>query len=312
MTPRLGPEEEEFLAVVEPPVAIGAAAETLAGCFLGAIAPGPHPGLADPRPYVAAVGSMLLFAAGPAFSRYFERAAAESRDQRLPPAPNPEPSPGLPARTLWTRAWVLLLVGAVLPAVGGRDAALSAVAVALALVLNAALGRSAWGVGFLLTGAARGMNLVMGLAVADAWTAPTLIAALPVALYGVGWAVLRASRQPGAPPTTGFVAMLHLVAAVSVLFYLAISRFAYRLDSLFFLLAFVGLTFPRFVSAVAEPRRPHVLEAVQFGLLGLGLMEAALASGYSSFLAGVPPAAVCLCVYFALRRWPVPLVLDPR
>ena len=290
-----------LLEVMNPPLVLSAVAECLAGACLA------RASLMALQPYLLALASALLFAAGSTFTYYFERAAAPSRQGR-----RPGESEGVPSGAAWRVGWGLLLVGAALPAFAGTRAALAGIGVTLLVVVYAAVTHSAWGTGFLTFGAARGVNFLLGLSADPNGVSHFGLTALAVAVYATGWAVLRNSRQPGAPPTTAFVALVHLVGGVAVVLYQGLRGPFYWIDALPFLLVLLSLTFPRFVSAVMEGRTPKVAEAVQYGLLGLALLEATLAAGYAGVLAGALVAALCVPLYLALRRWPIPLVIEPR
>lgn len=291
----------DLLSLVNPPLVISAAAEGLAGALVSGALPTQREG------YVLALSSALLFGAGAVFGHYFDR------DFDVERAPErPLPSGRWEPASVWQLGWSLLVPGILLAALTGRDGLLAAIGVALLVVLHAAVGKGIWALGFLTLAAARGLNFVLGMTAGEAELSGFWSAALPVTLYAAGWAVFRAARQPGAPPATAFVGLLHVVAGASMLFYLTVTWVAYRIDSLVFLLAFLGLTFPRFVGAVLEPGRPPVAQAVQYGFLGLTLMEASITGGYRGFTAGFMVAVACLPVYAALRKWPVSLILDRR
>jgi UbiA prenyltransferase family protein len=291
----------DLLALVNPPLVVSAAAECLAGAYLG----GPF-WLSAP-PYVLALASAFLFAAGSVFGHYFDRTADAARYPDRPLA-----SRRTEAGTAWKLGWTLLVTGAVLASLSGRNGALAGIGVAVAVVLYAAGTKAVWGAGFLTLAAARGLNLVLGLTASELGVLHFAPLAVPVMLYALGWSLLRASRQPGAPPTTGFVGLLHLGGAVTVHLYQAGNTFYQWRDALLFLLVFLAITFPRFVRAVMEPRRGFVLEAVQYGFIGLTLLEATLVAGQSGALAGLLIALFCIPLYTALRKWPISLVTERR
>ncbi|HTE17951.1 MAG TPA: hypothetical protein VK689_06185 [Armatimonadota bacterium] len=295
-SPQLG-----LLEVVNPPLAISAVAECLAGACLA------RASLGTVQPFLLALASGLLFAAGSTFGYYFDRATSASQYARRAPEPG-----AYPTGAAWRVAWGLLLAGAVLPASAGAGAALAGIGVALLVVVYAAVTRSAWGVGFLTFGAARGVNFLLGLSAEPMGVPHYGLTAVAVAVYATGWAVLRSSRQPGAPPTTAFGALVHLVGGVAVVLHQGLRGPFYWVDALPFLVILLALTFPRFVSAVMEGRHARTAEAVQYGFLGLLLLEATLAAGYGGLLAGMLVAALCGPLYLALRRWPIPLVTEPR
>jgi hypothetical protein len=290
-----------LLAMSGVPVALAAAATGLAG----ALAAGTP--LLSPLPYLIGFGALFLFAAGSLFARYFDRAAAARRLPHRPP-----PDDGVRDRTIWASAWALLFLGILLPWTAGSGSLLAAIGVALLTVLHGAWLKDVWGPGFLAFGAAYGLTFILGLSAQEEGILRMGTAALPAALHAVGWSLLRAVRQPGAPPATGFAALLHLVAAFSTLLFLATSRFSYPLEAMPFAAALAALTFPRLVRAVLQPQPAAVLEAVQHGLLGLPMLAAALAAGSAGAGAGIVAALLCLPLFHALAKWPVPLVTEPR
>jgi hypothetical protein len=279
---------------------ISAAAECLAGGFIAGAQ------LGDLRLYPLALGAALIFAAGSLLGHFFDRTA----DARHFPE-RPLPSGRVRASEVWRVGLALLVLGVALSAAGGRDSLLAGVAVALVVAVHASLTKSIWGPGFITTGLARAANLLLGMTAAGEVLrfAP---AALPVVLYATGWAVLRASRQPGAPFSTVFVAALHLVAGVAAALYLGGQLYVRWLDALPFLLLLFGLVFPRLVAALADPRRPAALEAVQYGFLGLLLLEAALAAGHSGFYYGAVVGLGAAGARLALGKWPLTLITTPR
>jgi hypothetical protein len=292
---------KDLLTLFDPPLLVAVAGETLAGAYLAGLS------FNSLAPYVLAVASSLIFAAGGLFAGYFERAALAAREPQ---------HQALECRTLaevaWKLGWALLLVGAALPALFGRATMLASVILALLVVVYAAVTREIWGLGFLTTGAARGANLLLGISANAEAIGQFAPAALPVGLLAVTLAVTRHARQPGAPPTTGFVALVHGAAAVAVLCYLAANTFFYRVDALPFLFAAIVFALPRLVKAVQDPGRLPAVEALQFGTLSLTLLAATLAAGYAGVQAGVLIALFCVPLYAALRYWPVSLVTSPR
>jgi hypothetical protein len=274
-----------------------AAAECMAGAFVSGAS------LREPAPYLLALGSAALFAAGSLLGHFFDR---EQDAARNPGAPLP--SGRVPVRTAWWTACGLLVLGLALCAGAGRDGALGGLGVALAVAVYASTTKNTWGAGFLTLGAARGLNLLLGFTAGPVGVGRLAALALPVVIYAAGWALLRTLRQPGAPPTTGYMSLLHLAAGMGLLLYQAGMGLFLWLDALAFLMVLLALCFPRIVRAVMDPREGPVREGVQYGFLGLTLLEAALAGGHAGVLAGVVVGAAGFGVYAALRRWPISLV----
>lgn len=286
------PAPRPALGPLNLPVTVAAAAECLAGAFLAGAS------VWEPLPYVLAAASALLFAAGSAFGDHFERATAARNPDRRPDGPDD-------GAAAWRQGWVLLLLGAALPVLGGRNSVVAAVGVALLVILYYGVTRTVWGVGYATAGAARALNLILGLTAHEFGVNRFYGAGLGIFLYTVGWEVFRTTGRRDSPPTTPFVALLHLAGGVAALLYFAAGNQFYWVDALVFVIPGLGLAFPWFVNTVMDPRPGNVAAGVQFGFLGLSLLEAGLAAG----LAGLPSAllvgALCLALFFTLRRWPI-------
>lgn len=295
------PRHRDLLTLLNPPLIFAAAVEAIAGAYVAGES------FVAFRPFLLGLAAALLFTAGNAFAEYFRRSA--TRNMPLPPPPEAgEPS----TDSLWRLGWVCLLTGAALPAVAGKVALLIAISLALCLALHAAVTQQVWGPGFLTWGAAWGLNLLLGLAARDEFLGRYAAAALPMLLLAVGLAIMRHSRQPGAPPTTGFMSLVHVAAAVTVLLYLTTNTFNYRADALPFLFLTLALALPRSIMALQDPRRPAAVEALQYGFLAQTALAATLAAGYAGFRAGVLIALLGVVVYRLLKRWPLTLVTEPR
>jgi len=288
-------------SLINPPLLLSAAAECLAGAWIAGA------GFTSGKAYLVALAAALIFAAGSVFGHYFDRELdAQHHPERPLPAGRVEPA------RAWGVGWVFLVPGLLLPALAGRETLLAAVGVGVLVVLYAAATKRQWGIGFLTLGAARAANFLMGMTTEEFGVQGYAAAALPVLAYATGWGLFRAVRQPGAPPSTPVVALTHLLIALSLLLYQALAGFAYRADSIALLIPFLAVTLPRYVNAVLDGRRPAVLEAVQYGFIGLTLLEGTLATGYAGFFPGAAVGLLGLAVYSALRKWPITLVTVPR
>jgi hypothetical protein len=287
--------------LLNPPLIFAAAIEAVAGAYV----------VGEPFvsawPFLLGLAAALLFSAGSAFTEYFRRVAAQNR-----PRPVPEAEEGPPTELLWRLGWGCLIAGAALPGLVGKVPLLIAIGIALALVLYAALTQEIWGAGFLTWGTAHGLTLLLGLSARHDVLGQYALAALPVLLLAVGLAIMRHSRQPGAPPTTGFMSLIHVAAALTLLLYLTVNNFNYRIDALPFLVLTLALALPRLVMALQDPRRPAAVEALQYGFMALLALAATLAAGYSGIQAGVLVALLGVVVYQLLKNWPLTLVTEPR
>lgn len=288
------------MALFQPGLALSGGALTLSGALLSGGT------LRDWGIYPVVIGSTLLFAAGAAFTRFFETARPEPCDPRRPVETSEETA------TAWRGGWMALLPGAALPTLGGRNAALIAVAMALLLVLYASVTRNTWGPGFFTFGAARALALLLGEAVVPMALERFWNVSLSILIYSVGWEVLRCSRQPGAPRSTALVALAHLTFGVSLAMYQGAWTTFHWAEALPLLIVLFLVSFPRFVAAVMLVGLPPVRAAVQFGLIGELLLGAIIVAGYRALLPALVLCAAALLLYQTLERWPVPLVMQPR
>lgn len=292
---------QDLLTLLPPPLLLSVAAEALAGALLTGYSPASY------QPWLLALAAVLIFAAGAAHSAYYDRHLdAEHAPERALPAER------LDAEWVWRGGLIAVAVAILLALAVGRREALAAAGVATVVLLHASVTKGIWGVNFFTTGLARAAVFILGLSADQHGIARHGGAALPVLAFAVGWAVLRASRQPGAPPTTTFIAVLHLLAGVALLIYQVAAKVYYQVDALIFMLPVLPLVLPRLVSVLADPRRPVAAEAVQYTFVGLTLVEASLAAGYGGMLSGFVVAAFGVGVFLALRRWPVALITWPR
>ncbi len=291
----------DLLTLIQPPLLLSVAAECLAGGTVAGLS------LASYQPWLLALAAVLVVGAGAAHSAYFDR---HEDLERFPD--RPLPARRLDAEWVW-RGGLLALGLGILAALGtGPREMVTAIGLAAVVLLHASVTKGIWGVGFLTTALARGMVFVLGLSGDAHGIARHAPAALPILLYAAGWAVLRAARQPGAPPPTGFVAVMHLLAGIAILLYQILARVYYRVDATVFFLPLLPLALPRLVSVMADPRRPAAAEAVQYAFIGLTLVDATLAGGYAGMLAGFVVALCAFGVLVLLRRWPIALMFWPR
>lgn len=288
------------LALFQPGLALSGGALTLCGALLAGGS------FRDWGLYPAVIGSVLLFAAGSAFTHFFETARPEPRDPREPLQTSEETG------TAWRFGWLALIPGAALPALGGRYAALISVGIALLLVLYASQFRTVWGPGFFTFGAARALALLLGQAVVPMALERFWNVSLPILVYAVGWEVLRCSRQPGAPRSTALVALAHLTFGVSLALYQGAWTTFHWPEALPLLVVLFLVSFPRFVGAVMLVGLAPAQLAIQYGLLGELLLGAVVVAGYNSLLPALAVCAVGLVLFQTLERWPVPLVTQPR
>jgi hypothetical protein len=278
--------------------AVSAGAQAFAGALVAGASPFSWPAVAS------AFAAAALWCGAYLFLQQFHA--------RLPgTVGGAESDPGSPGfAATWRRAWAALLIGLAFTLAGGPAALAVGLVLAVLLAARASAGERALGPDCLLYAAARAATFGLGLALAAARPVPLAGILAPAVLFGAGWELLRHSRRPGLPPTTGFMALLHLAAGLALMVYLVAGVLPQRQEALPFLICWIALTLPRLVHAVFEPRRPIVIAALQYGLIGFTLVDACLASGFSPWGWG-SGLAVCLAglpVPYLLRRRPVLLV----
>jgi hypothetical protein len=286
------------LPLVGPAQSVIAGAAAVSGAL---IAGG---GWREPRVWAMGLAGALLCGAGHAFAAFFAEAVAARH--------SPDWGRAEPDRLPWRLGWALLLCGCALPAAAGREAAMLALAAALAWVLLATVTRPLWGIGFANAGAAHALTLIAGMAAGPYGAERFWPLALPLTAYVMGWEVLRCARQPGAPRTTAVVALGHLAGAVALLLYQGVAGYFLWPQALPFLILLLAAAFPRFVRAVMLVGLSPVAEAVRFGLLGQGLLLAVMVAGHAELFGALLITALASGAYWIQQRYPVPLVLAPR
>ena len=288
-------------SLVDPPVVLSSLAAVLAGALIGGAE----------ALSAATVGVVLAGAALVASSRLFANYYDRDRDTREHPE-RPLPSGEINAKTVYVLAWVLLLFGLGSCAVLGQTAAAVGLTAALLHSLHAAWLRRIWGVNYLWLGLLRASLLALGATAAEDGLGYSPVPAVCIGLYATGWAALRGSRQPGAPPAAGLVSLIHIGAALAVATSQLFSGRVYRVDAALYLIASAALVLARWVRAVGDARPAVVLEAVQWGFLALTLLEASFAAGTAGFMQGLLVAIWVAPLYSLLKERPIPLILEPR
>lgn len=171
--------------------------------------------------------------------------------------------------------------------------------------------RHAWGLRGLLFSAGRGAALFLGMSLSPLELTPYLPALLPPMLCGAGFSLLRSSRSPGAPALTAYLASVHMLGGLSLLGYQSLTSFAYSLDGLLLLgLAFL-LTLPGLAKFFVDDRPAAAVQAVQYCLLALLVLQISQAAGYAGLVPASPLLLALVLLYQALRARPVGLY-DPR
>ncbi len=273
----------------------------LAGALIGGAEP-----LSLPTGAIVLAGTMLA-ASSRLFAGYYDR-DRDAREHPQRPLPSGEVRPG----TVHASAWLSLLLSLAICASFGRSTLAAGLTAALFHALHAAWLRRVWGVNYLWLGVLRASLLVLGSTAAENGLGYLPAPAVCLALYLSGWGALRGSKQPGAPPATALVSLIHIGAALAVATSQLFTARVFRADAIPFLAAAAALALPRWVRAVGDPRPAVVLEAVQWGFLSATLLEASLAAGAAGFTYGLLVALWVAPLYALLKEQPIPLVTDPR
>jgi 4-hydroxybenzoate polyprenyltransferase len=271
---RLSPYAE----LVRLPNLFTAPPDVVAGAALAAAVGGPSVG--GPAVAGLAVGSALLYAAGTTLNDYFD-ADVDAVERPTRPIPS-----GRVSRTGALAFGVALLVGGVALAwaVGGVESGLVAAAVALAVVAYDGLLKGG-PAGFLAMGAARGLNVGIGLtAGASLAGLPPLTYVAPLVLAGYVAAVTYMAADEATTPRRGPVAV---AAAAAVGAALAVPALLAALGSgaVTVTVALGGVATLAFLGAVARPLRTAYADpspatvgpAVGACVLGLVALDAGIA-----------------------------------
>lgn len=283
------PPRPGIASLVDPTALISSLAALLAGALIGGAE------ALSPATWVIALGGTALVASSRLFASYYDL-----------------PTVAVRPKGVYGLAWLLLVVGLAICAAFGQTTAAAGLTAALLHSLHAAWLRRVWGVNYLWLGILRASLLVLGSTAAENGLGYIPMPAVCLALYLTGWAALRGSKQPGAPPATGLVSLIHVGAALAVATSQLFGGRLFRVDSALYLVACAALTLPRWVRAVTDPRPALVLEAVQWGFLGLTLLEASFAAGAAGFTYGLLIALWVAPLYSLLKERPIRLITEPR
>lgn len=196
---------------------------------------------------------------------------------------------------------VLLLAGISAAAFVGSMSLIVALIVAACAVLYDWAGKHHAVLGPINMGLCRGGNLLLGMSAVPAMVAELwFLAAIPVAYIGAVTAI-SSGEVEGGTRITGILSIL-LVGAVTAALVLLGVRIDYRLwHASAFIILFVLLVYPPFVSAFIQPSATRLRKAVKTGVLSLIVVDAALAGGFGGWRAGLL-VLVLLPVSYLLGR----------
>ena len=241
-----------------------------------------------------------LYAGGVVFNDVFD---AELDAKERPERPVPS------GRTTRVQAAVfgsvLLVAGIAAAACVGLSSFLIAVAVACCALGYDAAGKHHAVAGPIIMGLCRGGNLLLGASAVPGMPAALwFLALVPIAYVGAIVIISRGEVHGGSKRTIMFAIV---IAGVVWMALLALGfRSDYQtLDALPFLLFFVFLVFPSFRRAAADPSPAHIRRAVKAGVLALVALDATLAAGFGTWIAGLMVLALLPLSILVARRFAV-------
>lgn len=295
------PPDRGLESLFGPEVLVSGAAALLAGALIGGSEP------LSPATWGGVIAGVSIVASSRLFAGYYDR----DRDALTHPQ-RPLPAGAIRSATVHALAWLLLILGLGGCAALGRWTAAAGLVAALLHALHAAWLRRVWGANYLWLGLLRASLLVLGASTAENGVGYVIAPSICVALYFTGWGALRGSTQPGAPPATGLVSLIHAGAALAVAVSQLLTARLFQGDAALFLIACAALALPRWVRAVGDPRPAVALEAVQWGFMGATLLEASFAAGTAGVSYGVLVALWVAPLYSLLKARPISLITEPR
>jgi 4-hydroxybenzoate polyprenyltransferase len=281
-----------YLELLRPANVATALADVLAGASLA--------GLPPARPVAALLAATAcLYAGGVVLNDYFDRDVdARERPER------PIPSGRVPAGRAAALGVALLASGVGFGSITGRRAALTAAAVALAVLLYDAWGKRHAAVGPINMGLCRALNLMLGMTAAVPlgrfWALPlvpwTYIAAVTVVSRGE---VLGGSRR------VGTVAFALIGIVTGMLAWIGAHGPAGPLVPLVLTAWFAARVLPAFWRARQTPEPATIRAAVRIGVLSLVVLDAVIASAYAGMIYALAVLATALLAGWLARRFAV-------
>ena len=241
-----------------------------------------------------------LYAGGVVFNDVFD-AELDAKERPERPVPSGRTTRGQAA----VFGSVLLVAGIAAAACVGLSSFLIAVAVACCALGYDAAGKHHAVAGPIIMGLCRGGNLLLGAsAVPDMPAALWFLALVPIAYVGAIVIISRGEVYGGSKRTIMFAIV---IAGVVWMALLALGfRSDYRtLDALPFLLFFAFLVFPSFRRAAANPSPAYIRRAVKAGVLALVALDATLAAGFGTWIAGLMVLALLPLSILVARRFAV-------
>ncbi|MEX2347310.1 MAG: UbiA-like protein EboC [Balneolaceae bacterium] len=142
-----------------------------------------------------------------------------------------------------------------------------------------------WGPFFM--GLCRGGNLLLGCSIIPLMLPQVWFLAFIPVIYIASITLVSQGEVTGGNRYHGHIAV-GMISLVTVgLLYLSVIPAFELLPSIPFLLLFVGMVFPPFISAARKPDASHIKQAVKRGVISLVLINSVIAAGFSGLFLGL-------------------------
>lgn len=280
-----------YLTLLRPANVATALADVLAGYALG--------GISNPHALAWLLTSTAgLYAGGVVLNDYFDRDL-----DRFERPERPIPSGRIPAGHAAALGAILLTSGTLSAAQAGRMALLVALAIAVLVVAYDVWGKRHSSLAPVNMGLCRGLNLLLGAAVAPAALAQRWsIAAIPFA-YIVAVTALSRGEVHGGNRRAATFALVSLTAALSSLAVVVVRSEQVLAGVVWMALAWRVV--PPFLAARHTPEPLRIRYAVRRGVLSLVLVNAVIGTAYGGPFWGAVILSTGLLAGLLARAFPV-------
>jgi len=282
-----------YLELLRPPNLVTAATDVVAGCAVAGF------GNAETMPWLV-LASVCLYGGGVVLNDFFDR-DLDARERPERPIPSRRISPAAAASI----GFLVSAIGVVSAFVANPIAGGLAGTIAVSTYVYDIWGKRSGIIGPLNMGLCRGLNLLLGVAVAPA----VLETAWPVAflpfVYITGVTVLSRGEVIGSARRTVLFSLISLVVVLSGLLFLiphpgVLSFAAWPLAGIF-----GWRTLPAMWRAYQDPSPGTIRRAVKVGVLSIVILDAALVASYEGLLYGCLVLAAAIVAGKLARRFAV-------
>ena len=182
---------------------------------------------------------------------------------------------------------ILLVIGVIAAAMVSNQSAIFAMIIATTALLYDKWGKHQTFLGPLNMGMCRGGNLLLGVsavggAIGDRW----YLALIPI-VYIAAITAISQGEVHGGKKITGILAIALIISVISSIFALAILPEYTLLITLPFLILFIALVLPPFITAAVNPNPLLIQTAVKAGVLSLIVLDATIAAGFANWIYGL-------------------------